>query len=72
MAACSQTPAPDRDPISFSQLLARERAKADVRIAYGPEALQFGELWLPKGAGPHPVVVLVHGGCWRATCRAWS
>ena len=66
MAACSQTPAPDRDPISFSQLLARERAKADVRISYGSEALQFGELWLPKGAGPHPVVVLVHGGCWRA------
>jgi acetyl esterase/lipase len=22
-------------------------------------------LWLPKGAGPHPVVVMVHGGCWQ-------
>jgi acetyl esterase/lipase len=24
------------------------------------------DLWLPGGAGPHPGVVLVHGGCWRA------
>lgn len=24
----------------------------------------FGELRLPTGKGPHPVVILVHGGCW--------
>lgn len=34
------------------------------RLAYGPIALEFGDLFLPAGAGPHPVVVLVHGGCW--------
>lgn len=40
---------------------------ADARIAYGPDAMQFGELRLPMaGAGPHPVVVLLHGGYWRA------
>jgi acetyl esterase/lipase len=38
----------------------------DRRIAYGSEASQFGELRLPPGAGPHPTVVLIHGGCWRA------
>lgn len=27
---------------------------------------QFGTLWLPMGPGPHPVVVLIHGGCWLA------
>ncbi len=53
-------------PISFSDLLARPRAKADHRIAYGPDALQFGELWLPATKGPHPVAILIHGGCWRA------
>ncbi len=53
-------------PISFSDLLARPRVKADQRIAYGPDALQFGELWLPDTKGPHPVVILIHGGCWRA------
>lgn len=54
------------EPIGYRDLLARPRVQADKRIAYGPDALQFGELWLPKGAGPHPVVVLVHGGCWLA------
>jgi acetyl esterase/lipase len=33
---------------------------------YGRHRSQIAELWLPAGAGPHPVVVLVHGGCWRA------
>jgi len=32
--------------------------------AYGSEALQFGELSLPEGAGPFPVVINIHGGCW--------
>lgn len=58
--------APARSPISFSQLLERPRTAATARIAYGPGPLQFGELWLPKGRGPHPVAVLIHGGCWRA------
>ncbi len=38
----------------------------DHRIAYGSDANQFGELRLPKGAGPHPVVTVIHGGFWRA------
>ncbi len=59
-------PVETRSPITFSQLLAQPRAASDQRIAYGPDALQFGELWLPRGPGPHPVIVLIHGGCWRA------
>lgn len=55
-----------REPITFSDLLARPRATANARIAYGADPLQFGELWRPKGAGPHPVVLMIHGGCWRA------
>jgi len=38
----------------------------DVRVAYGPDPLQFGDLRLPPGAGPHPVAVVVHGGYWQA------
>jgi acetyl esterase/lipase len=36
------------------------------RIQYGPGPLQFGRLRLPKraGAGRHPVLVFIHGGCW--------
>ena len=34
--------------------------------AYGRDPSQVGELFLPEGSGPHPVVVVVHGGFWRA------
>ncbi len=54
------------DPISFSDLLARPREAADATIAYGADPLQQGQLWLPKGQGPFPVIVLIHGGCWQA------
>ncbi|HEY0754734.1 MAG TPA: alpha/beta hydrolase [Ktedonobacteraceae bacterium] len=38
----------------------------EVRLAYGPERLQFGALHLPAQPGPSPVVLLIHGGFWRA------
>ncbi|MFG2714893.1 alpha/beta hydrolase family protein [Streptomyces goshikiensis] len=37
-----------------------------LRHSYGPASAQAGELYLPPGGGPHPVVVLVHGGFWAA------
>lgn len=39
---------------------------ADARIPYGSITHQFGDLRMPRGTGPHPVVVMVHGGFWRA------
>lgn len=35
-------------------------------LAYGPAPSQYAELFLPEGAGPFPVAVLVHGGCWNS------
>jgi acetyl esterase/lipase len=35
-----------------------------VRLAYGPDPAQIGDLRVPPGAGPHPVFVVLHGGCW--------
>ncbi len=40
---------------------------ADERIAYGPGPLQFGDLRLPPGPGPHPLALVLHGGAWMAT-----
>ena len=37
---------------------------ADTKIPYGQDGLQYGELRLPKGKGPFPLVVVIHGGCW--------
>jgi acetyl esterase/lipase len=33
---------------------------------YGSDPSQLGELFLPRGAGPFAVCVVVHGGYWRA------
>lgn len=33
---------------------------------YGSHSSQTAELHLPKGHGPHPVMIVIHGGSWRA------
>lgn len=41
---------------------------ADMRVNYAAsDASQFGELRLPKGRGPFPVAIVIHGGCWVST-----
>lgn len=55
-----------RNMIAYSELIATPVAPAEHRIAYGSETLQFGELRLPDGSEPVPLVVLIHGGCWRS------
>jgi acetyl esterase/lipase len=47
--------------------LATARVPGEARrIAYGKDPLQIGELRLPATKGPHPVAIVVHGGCWLA------
>lgn len=54
--------------LSFLQILDRpDRPQPDMRLAYGDAPQQFGELWLPKGKGPHPVALMIHGGCWQSS-----
>lgn len=50
----------------FAALLELDSSEADVTEAYGPDDLQHGELRLPSGPGPHPVAIVVHGGCWMS------
>jgi acetyl esterase/lipase len=52
--------------LSWKDILQRPALKADQRIAYGADPMHFADLWLPEGRGPHPVVILIHGGCWQA------
>ena len=57
MAGCT-----DSAPNGVSQVA----VQPDQRISYGAGEHQFGELRIPKDAGPHPVLVVIHGGFWRS------
>lgn len=51
--------------------VSRLRMTADLltrgrTFRYGPDRSQRADLRLPAGAGPHPVMVLIHGGSWQA------
>jgi acetyl esterase/lipase len=71
LAACAvnkPTPKPSQSPealMKWPDLLGRPRPKADHEIRYGDDPLQLVDLWLPPGKGPHPIVLMVHGGCWQ-------
>jgi acetyl esterase/lipase len=52
--------------VPFSEVLKLPSRTPDARVSYGPAPQQFGELWVPPGPGPHPVAVVVHGGCWMS------
>jgi acetyl esterase/lipase len=64
LAAFATAPAAPVHNVTFAELKARAKRKADLRLAYGDLPSQVVDLWLPGGAGPHPVVVMIHGGCW--------
>jgi acetyl esterase/lipase len=56
--------AQSRSPIDLANATVPANAR---RIPYGTGPQQFGELRLPSTKGPHPLAILVHGGCWLAT-----
>jgi acetyl esterase/lipase len=55
--------AQDRGPLELANAAVPPGAQ---RIAYGTAPLQFGELRLPTTKGPHPLAIVIHGGCWVA------
>lgn len=65
--------AADPPPVlTYKDLLARPAVTGGIRITYGSDPQQFGDLWLPRGAGPHPLLVLIHGGCWLGDVPAFD
>jgi len=72
-AACERTKAGPRTvPAAAGHLMTPQNLQElpsqapDRRLAYGEDSSQYGELRLPTSQGPHPVVVLIHGGCFKA------
>ncbi len=56
--------APALAQVSPDDVAALPATSATVTASYGTDPLQIGELRLPPGKGPFPVVVVIHGGCW--------
>lgn len=55
----------DQSVMTAADLMSLPVKVPDRVLPYGNEPSQYGELRVPAGRGPHPVVVLVHGGCFR-------
>ena len=66
---------PTENNVSYSSVLKLPSASPVAVLKYGDDPLQFGELWLPTSEvsdpnsseqqqATHPLLVLIHGGCW--------
>lgn len=53
-------------PISLDDYLAITAPPATTVFHYGPAPSQVVAFYRPRGAGPFPVAILVHGGCWQS------
>jgi acetyl esterase/lipase len=52
--------------MSAEDILSLPPPPADRRVAYGADPNQFIDVRIPAGKGPHPALLNVHGGFWRA------
>lgn len=53
-------------PLSLAAFTSLAQPPPSLQVRYGAHPSQAVDVYLPRGSGPHPVVVLVHGGCWCA------
>lgn len=63
ITACTAAAA---DPVELSAFIALSRPEPTLQVKYGAEPAQGIDIFLPVAAGPHPVAILIHGGCWSA------
>jgi acetyl esterase/lipase len=62
--ACAGASAAAPKPMVLADYMALKGPAPSATFAYGSAPSQYAELFLPRGTGPFPVAVLVHGGCW--------
>src|SRR5262245_16958322 len=53
------------EPIELATFVRLPRPAPTAVLPYGTAAAQAVDLFLPNERGPHPVAILIHGGCWR-------
>ncbi|CAO4178526.1 alpha/beta hydrolase [Methylorubrum aminovorans] len=55
------------DPVELAAFRDLLRPPPTLQLTYGEAPSQVVDVFLPASPGPHPVAVLIHGGCWSAT-----
>lgn len=50
--------------VELKDFLALPQPTPTQQISYGAAPSQGIDVFLPTGPGPHPVAILIHGGCW--------
>ncbi|HEY0028361.1 MAG TPA: alpha/beta hydrolase [Allosphingosinicella sp.] len=63
--AATASAQPARELMKWPALLSRKRPEPSTSVRYGEDQMQIVDLWLPAGKGPHPTVLMIHGGCWQ-------
>jgi acetyl esterase/lipase len=58
------------DPVELATFVALARPAPTIELPYGAAPSQAVDLFLPSGSGPHPVAILIHGGCWSVKTAA--
>jgi len=51
--------------MTWGDLTSRPKPDSSDAVTYGNSASEIVDIWIPDGKGPHPVVIMVHGGCWQ-------
>lgn len=65
-AGVSAQAAPPTSLLATADYMALPQRPPSARVSYGPSRSQVVEVFLPRGKGPFPVAVMLHGGCWRS------
>jgi acetyl esterase/lipase len=52
-------------PMTLADYMRLSGPNPSERLSYGGSPYQFVELFQPRGPAPFPVVVLIHGGCFK-------
>ena len=67
IALSTACPVNAADPVDLAVFTALPRPAPTLEIRYGEASSQAIDVFLPVGAGPHPVALLIHDGCWTDT-----
>lgn len=66
--ASSEPVTPAKDPamlMSWADLTRRPLPSPTTSRRYAPHESGLVDIWIPDTAPPHPVIVMIHGGCWQ-------